>query len=35
MFGLMGVDWGYGFDDIPNNPGKNHSQFHFVLGSQL
>lgn len=35
MFGLMGVDWGYGFDEIPNNPGKNHSQFHFVLGPQL
>lgn len=35
MFGMMGVDWGYGFDEIPNNPGKNHSQFHFVLGPQL
>jgi len=35
MFGLMGVDWGYGFDDIPGTTGKNHSQFHFVLGSQL
>jgi outer membrane protein insertion porin family len=35
MFGLMGVDWGYGFDDIPGETGKNHSQFHFVLGPQL
>ncbi|MCD6332907.1 MAG: outer membrane protein assembly factor BamA [Bacteroidales bacterium] len=35
MFGMMGVDWGYGFDDIPYSPGKNHSQFHFVLGPQL
>jgi outer membrane protein insertion porin family len=35
MFGLMGVDWGYGFDDIPGTTGKNHSQFHFVLGPQL
>lgn len=35
MFGMMGVDWGYGFDDIPHNPGKNGSQFHFVLGPQL
>lgn len=35
MFGMMGVDWGYGFDEIPNSPGKNGSQFHFVLGPQL
>lgn len=35
MFGLMGIDWGYGFDEIPNNPGKNGSQFHFVLGQQF
>ena len=35
MFGMMGVDWGYGFDEIPGNPGKNKSQFHFVLGPQL
>jgi len=35
MFGMMGVDWGYGFDEIPYSPGKNGSQFHFVLGPQL
>ncbi len=35
MFGMMGVDWGYGFDEIPYSPGKNGSQFHFVLGNQL
>jgi len=35
MFGMMGVDWGYGFDDIPYSPGKGGSQFHFVLGPQL
>ena len=35
MFGMMGVDWGYGFDELPHNPGKNGSQFHFVLGQQL
>jgi len=34
MFGLMGVDWGYGFDKTEND-GDNGSQFHFVLGSQL
>ena len=31
MIGLLGVDWGYGFDDATN--GK--SQFHFVLGQQF
>lgn len=35
MFGLMGIDWGYGFDEIPFNVGKNKSQFHFVLGQQF
>ncbi len=31
MIGLLGVDWGYGFDDDTN--GK--SQFHFVIGQQF
>ncbi|MBR4774978.1 MAG: outer membrane protein assembly factor BamA [Bacteroidales bacterium] len=31
MIGLLGVDWGYGFDDATN--GKSH--FHFVLGQQF
>jgi len=35
MIGLMGIDWGYGFDEIPNNPGKNGGQWHFVLGQQF
>ncbi|HEX2976055.1 MAG TPA: BamA/TamA family outer membrane protein, partial [Bacteroidales bacterium] len=38
MFGLLGIDWGYGFDQVPN-PGlfndANHSQFHFVIGQQF
>lgn len=38
MFGLLGIDWGYGFDQVPN-PSKyqnaNHSQFHFVIGQQF
>lgn len=36
MFGLMGIDWGWGFDKI--NDGQNKmsgSQFHFVLGQEL
>ncbi len=31
MFGLLGVDWGYGFDDSTNGG----SQFHFVLGQEF
>ena len=31
MVGLLGVDWGWGFDD--DNYGK--SQFHFVIGQQF
>ena len=31
MIGLLGVDWGWGFDD-PVNGG---SQFHFVIGQQF
>ncbi len=34
MFGMMGIDWGYGFDT--NTMGqKSGSQFHFVLGQEL
>lgn len=35
MFGLLGIDWGYGFDDIPGRPDANGGQFHFVIGQQF
>jgi len=35
MFGLLGIDWGYGFDPVPGNPDANKSQFHFVIGQQF
>ncbi|WP_282036734.1 BamA/OMP85 family outer membrane protein [Saccharicrinis aurantiacus] len=35
IFGLMGIDWGYGFDDVYGNPNANGSQFHFVIGQQF
>lgn len=35
MFGLLGVDWGYGFDDIPGKPDANKGQFHFTIGQQF
>jgi outer membrane protein insertion porin family len=34
MFGMMGIDWAYGFDKgVDGNKGG--SQFHFVLGQEL
>jgi outer membrane protein insertion porin family len=35
MFGMLGVDWGYGFDDIPWAPSSSKSQFAFVIGQQF
>lgn len=35
MFGLLGLDWGYGFDEIDNLPGVNGGQFHFTIGQQF
>ncbi len=35
MFGLLGVDWGYGFDKINGSSQYGGSQFHFVLGQEL
>ena len=31
MIGLLGIDWGWGFDD----PVNGKSQFHFVIGQQF
>ena len=35
MFGLMGIDWGYGFDSQVNENQPHGSQFHFVIGKEL
>jgi outer membrane protein insertion porin family len=38
MFGLLGVDWGYGFDPVPspaNFPNANHGQFQFTIGQEF
>ena len=35
MFGLMGIDWGWGFDPINGSNSYGGSQFHFVLGQEL
>jgi outer membrane protein insertion porin family len=35
IFGLLGIDWGYGFDKIPGSPDANKGQFHFSIAQQL
>jgi outer membrane protein insertion porin family len=35
MFGLLGLDWGYGFDEIPGIPSANKSHFHFSMNGSL
>ncbi|WP_088655743.1 outer membrane protein assembly factor BamA [Geofilum rhodophaeum] len=35
MFGLMGIDWGYGFDEVPGYNGAAGSNFHFVMGQNF
>jgi len=36
MLGMMGVDWGYGFDPaLGNDMSKSKSQFHFTIGQQF
>jgi outer membrane protein insertion porin family len=36
MFGLLGIDWGYGFDSVPNSAyGNAGSNFHFTIGQQF
>ena len=34
-FGLLGIDWGYGFDAIPGSTQRSGSQFHFTIGQQI
>lgn len=35
MFGLLGLDWGYGFDPIPGSPGAGGSQIHFSINNSI
>ncbi|MEK6782801.1 MAG: POTRA domain-containing protein [Bacteroidota bacterium] len=34
-FGLIGLNWAYGFDTLPGASQKSGSQFHFTIGQQL
>ena len=35
MIGMMGIDWGYGFDKIFGSKEYGGSQFHFILGQEF
>ena len=35
MMGLMGLDWGYGFDEVIGNPNANGSHFHVSINQQF
>jgi outer membrane protein insertion porin family len=35
IVGMLGIDWGYGFDTIKDRSGANGSNFHFVIGQSF
>ena len=35
MLGLLGFDWGYGFDTLPGQQEPSGGQFHFTMGQQF
>ncbi|OED37303.1 hypothetical protein AB832_05180 [Flavobacteriaceae bacterium (ex Bugula neritina AB1)] len=34
-FGLLGIDFGYGFDPIPGQTVRNGWETHFIIGQQF
>ena len=34
-FGLIGVDWAYGFDTVPGQLDRSGAQFHFSIGQPI
>ncbi len=34
-FGLLGIDFGYGFDNVPGTTGANGWETHFIIGQQF
>ena len=34
-FGLLGLDYGYGFDAVPGSNLKNGGEIHFIIGQQF
>lgn len=35
ILGMLGIDWGYGFDPVPGKTTPSGSQFHFSMGMQM
>jgi len=35
MFGLLGLDWAYGFDPVPGLPDAARGQFHFSINQSI
>ena len=35
QFGLLGIDFGYGFDPVPGKVGPNGWETHFIIGQQF
>ena len=35
MIGMMGIDWGYGFDKVNGSTQYGGSNFHFILGQEF
>jgi outer membrane protein insertion porin family len=36
MFGMLGVDWGFGLDPQPGDTKAYHGgEFHFIMGQQF
>ncbi len=35
IFGMLGLDYGYGYDPIPGMPSANKGQFHFSIAQSL
>ncbi|MFA6949667.1 MAG: POTRA domain-containing protein [Lentimicrobiaceae bacterium] len=35
MFGLLGLDWGYGFDEVTGISTANKGQFHFSINQSI
>ncbi|MFA8300444.1 MAG: outer membrane protein assembly factor [Hyphomicrobiales bacterium] len=35
IFGILGLDYGYGLDEIPGNPSASKGQFHFSINNSI
>ncbi len=35
MIGMLGIDWGYGFDKVNGTSANSGSKFHFVIGQEF